>query len=260
MGERYQVQLSDTARSDLDRLQADAETSPDALAKLLEVGAMLDQIAEEDAAARDRILPASSPELALHYRSEGGVYLYFRRLESSQTVVVAFFCELRVEQAGRFTPAVTTPDAAEPSPPRLLNLRLRDIPHGMEAESAIEFTGEDGSKKQMRSFVRKVDWGDSYTLFNHFALDAQPARTMITSGQKGEIEGDWRRDVIEVVELLADGTARRFAPQTVPVWTRNPFYEGTSTQDMFARMQKDALWKPRYERLKALMTKTPEPT
>jgi hypothetical protein len=44
------------------------------------------------------------------------------------------------------------------------------------------------------------------------------------------------------------------------VWTRNPFYEGTSTQDMFARMQKDALWKPRYERLKGPMTKTPEPT
>ena len=81
---------------------------------------------------------------------------------------------------------------------------------------------------------------------------------MITSGQRGEIEGDWRRDVIEVVEMFPDGSICRFPPQTVPVWTRNPFYEGASIEDMFARMQKDGLWQPRLDRIKSLMSRTPE--
>jgi hypothetical protein len=89
-------------------------------------------------------------------------------------------------------------------------------------------------------------------------MDDQPARTMITSGQRGEIEGDWRRDVIEVVEMFPDGSICRFPPQTVPVWTRNPFYEGASIEDMFARMQKDGLWQPRLDRIKSLMSRTPE--
>ena len=31
---------------------------------------------------------------------------------------------------------------------------------------AIQVTGEDGSGR-MRTFVRKVEWGDSYTVLNH---------------------------------------------------------------------------------------------
>lgn len=254
-----EVQLSDTARVDLDRLQSEAESSPAALEKLRRVQAILGQLGEEEFAASDRVIPASSPELSLHYRSEGPVYLYFRRFESSKTVVVAFFCEMQVEDAAQFAPVASTdaPPAkigAEPEPARLLDWQMRDIPNGMEVEGAIEFTREDGSRRQIRSFVRKVDWGDSYTVFNHFAADAQPARTMIISAQKGEVEGSWRRDTIELVELLPDGSARRFPPQTVPVWIRNPFYEGLSTEDMFTRMQKDAPWKPGFERMKALMS------
>ena len=185
------------------------------------------------------------------------MYLYFRRFESSKTVVVAFFCEMQVGERravrSRGKHGRSPESRPEPAPPRLLDWQLRDIPHGMEVEGAIEFTREDGSKRQIRSFVRKVDWGDSYTVFNHFATDAQPARTMIITAQKGEVDGNWRRDTIEMVELLPDGSARRFPPQTVPVWIRNPFYEGLSTEDMFARMQKDAPWKPGFERMKALM-------
>ena len=99
MATGYQIQLSDTARADLDQLQADAESSPAALEKLRRVQAMLDQIGEEGSATADRVIPASVPELALHYRAEGPVYLYFRRLESSKTAVVAFFCEMQVENA-----------------------------------------------------------------------------------------------------------------------------------------------------------------
>ncbi len=252
MATGYQVQLSDTARADLDQLQEEAESSPAAFDKLRRIQAMLDQLGEGEPAA-DRVIPASALELALHYRSEGPVYLYFRRFESSKTIVVAFFCEMQVENAAQFAPAVSPQEAAEPEPPRILDWKLRDIPHGMEVEGAIEFTREDGSKRRIRSFVRKVDWGDSYTVFNHFATDAQPAQTMIITAQKGEVDGDWRRDTIEMVALLPDGSTRRFPPQTVPVWIRNPFYEGLSTEDMFARMQKSAPWKPGFERMKALM-------
>jgi len=246
----YQVQLSDTARADFDQLQREAEHSPAALEKLRRIQAILEHLGKKESAASDRVIPASTPQLALHYRSEGPVYLYFRRFESSKTVVVAFFCEMHVQSAAQFGPIAG-------ASPKILDWQVRDIPHGMEVEGAFEFTREDGSKRQFRTFVRKVDWGDSYTVLNHIALDpqaAQPARTMIISAQKGEVEGKWRRDTIEMVELLPDGSTRRFPPKTVPVWTGNPFYEGLSTEDMFARMQKDAPWRPRFERMKALMS------
>ena len=170
--------------------------------------------------------------------------------------MVAFFCEMQVESAAQFGPIAGADHAADSheAAPKILDWQVRDIPHGMEVEGAIEFTREDGSRRLIRSFVRKVDWGDSYTVFNHIAMDAQPARTMIISAQKGEVDGSWRRDIIEMVELLPDGSARRYPPQTVPVWTRNPFYEGLSTEDMFARIQRDAPWKPGFERMKVLMS------
>jgi hypothetical protein len=195
------------------------------------VHALLDQLAGGDA-AQDSVLPATAPEGALRFRSEGGVYIYFRRSEESRTVTVAFFREMQ---------------------PRLLDLKLRDIPHGLEAENAMEFTGEDGSKRRTRSFIRKVDWGDSYTLFNHFAVDSQPPRTMITTGRKGPVEGDWRRDVIEVVELLADGTARSYPPQTVPVWLRNPFYEATSKKDVLERLKRSPIPSARMDAMRRLL-------
>jgi hypothetical protein len=253
MGGQYQVQLSDTARADLERLEIQSESSPSALEKLRRVRMLLDQLGQDAAAASDREIPSSSPELALQYHSEGDLYLYFRRFEPSKTVIVAFFCEMQVERAAQFAPALGAAEAAEPAPPRILDWQLRDIPHGMEVEGAIEFTRDDGTKRMIRSFVRKVDWGDSYTVCNHFAADAQPARTMIISAQKGEVEGSWRRDTIEMVELHADGSATRHPPQTVPVWIRNPFYEGASTEDMLARIERDAPWKPGFERMKALM-------
>ena len=136
--------------------------------------------------------------------------MYFRRQEETRTAMVTFFREGRSEQTDQM--ASSAPSAA----PKLTDLRIRDIPHGLEAESATEFIGEDGRKRRMRSFVRKVDWGDSYTVFNHFAMDGQPPRTMITSGRKGQIEGDWRRDVIEVVELLADGSVTKLSAANSP--------------------------------------------
>lgn len=154
------------------------------------------------------------------------MFLYFRRFESSKTVVVPFFCEMQVENAAQFAPAVSTHQATEPAPP--------DCWIGNSATSRMAWRWREPSNSRAR-------------------IDTQPAQTMIITAQKGEVDGDWRRDTIEMVALLPDGTARRFPPQTVPVWIRNPFYEGLSTEDMFARMQKSAPWKPGFERMKALM-------
>ena len=234
MASRYEIKFSEEARADFDRLQSQAESSSDALRQLLEVHALLDQIAEGDP-AQDSLVPGALTELPQRYRTEGGVRMYFRRQDDTRTATVTSFSE------------------APSDAPKLTDLKIRDIPHGVETESATEFTNEDGTKTRMRSFVRKVDWGDSYTVVNHVAMDGQPARTMITSGRKGEIEGDWRRDVIEVVELLADGRARRYPPQTVPVWLKNPFYEATSKDDMLARLQKNPIPSARLEEIKRLL-------
>ena len=242
----HHVQLSDTARADFDRLESQAASSSDALRQLLEVHALLDQLAEGDP-AEDGMFPPNSSEAALRYRSEGGVYIYFRRLEETRIVMVAFFREGHSEQNDQVA------SSARSAAPKLTDLKIRDVPHGLEAESATEFISEDGSKRRMRSFVRKVDWGDSYTVFNHFAVDGQPPRTMITSGRKGQIEGDWRRDVIEVVELLADGSVRNYPPQTVPVWLRNPLYEGSSKADVLARLRKAPIPSARLEEIKRLL-------
>jgi hypothetical protein len=238
MASRYKIKFSDAARADFDRLQAEAEScaesSSDALRQLLEVHALLDQIADGDP-AEDALVAGDFKEPAQRYRSEGGVYLYFRRQEETRTATVTSFRE------------------GPSDGPKLTDLKIRDIPQGLETESATEFTREDGSRTRMRSFVRKIDWGETYTVLNHFAMDSQPPRTMITSGRKGEVEGDWRRDVIEVVELLADGSARRYPPQTVPVWLKNPFYEASSKKDMLARLQTNPIPSARLEDIKRLL-------
>jgi hypothetical protein len=234
MASRYEIKFSEEARADFDRLQSQAESSSDALRQLLEVHALLDQIAQGDP-AQDSLVPGALTEFPQRYRTEGGVRMYFRRQDDTRTATVTSFSE------------------APSDAPKLTDLKIRDIPHGVETESATEFTNEDGTKTRMRSFVRKVDCGDSYTVLNHVAMDGQPARTMITSGRKGEIQGDWRRDVIEVVELLADGSTRRYPPQTVPVWLKNPFYEANSKDDVLARLQTSPIPSARLEEIKRLL-------
>jgi hypothetical protein len=224
MTDKYEVHLSDTARADFEQLEP---------ARMRRVQALLDRVAEEDSAASDHVLPAGAAALELRYRSEGSTYLYFRRDQAARTVVVAFFCELEVEKAGPIVP----PPSTGGHEIKVVDLQLRDIPQGMEGEFAVEQTRSDGSKNLMRTFVRKVDWGEFYTVLQHIGSDAQGTRTMIVSGKKGEVEGDWRRDLVEMIELLPDGGVRRHAAQTVPVWVRNPFYESHSTEEVRQRMR-----------------------
>jgi hypothetical protein len=67
MASRYEIKFSDAARADFERLQAEAEScaesSSEALRQLLEVHALLDQIAEGDP-AEDALVPGNLTEPA----------------------------------------------------------------------------------------------------------------------------------------------------------------------------------------------------
>ncbi len=244
MSDNYEVHLSDTARADFEQLRMLSDASSEASARMQRVQALLDQMAEEDSAASDHILPSGVAGLELRYRSDGSTYAYFRRDQAAKAVAVAFFCEMEVEQAG---PIVGTPHTGDQKI-RLLDLQIRDVPQGMEVETAVEMTQPNGSKNLVRTFVRKVDWGEFYTVFQHIGSEAQGTRTMIVLGKKGEVDGDWRRDLVEMVELLPNGGLRQHAAQTVPVWVRNPFHESHSTEEVRSRMREVVSRMPEHRR------------
>ncbi len=244
MNNPYEVRLSDTARADFEQLRMQTDASSDASARMQRVQALLDQVAAEDSAASDHVLASGVAGIELRYRSDGSTYLYFRRDQIRKTVVVAFFCELEVEKAGPVVHAPSTGDRDI----KILDLQMRDIPQGMEVETAVEMTRANGSKNLVRTFVRKVDWGDFYTVLQHIGSDAQGTCTMIVSGKKGEVEGDWRRDVVEMIELLPDGGVRRHAAQTIPVWVRNPFHESHSMEEVRNRMRESVARMPEERR------------
>ncbi len=85
--------------------------------------------------------------------------------------------------------------------PRIVELSSRDIPHGYELESAVEYPREDGSKMLVRWFQREIDLGDSYVTLNHSMRGSQPAQTILVYGRKGKVDGDFRTDQKEMLVL-----------------------------------------------------------
>lgn len=98
--------------------------------------------------------------------------------------------------------------------PRILNLASRDVPHGYELETAVEYPREDGSTMLVRGFHREIDLGDSYVTLSHTARGSAPAQTILVFGKKGEVDGDFRTDETVMLILHADGTVQR-TEQTV---------------------------------------------
>jgi hypothetical protein len=103
---------------------------------------------------------------------------------------------------------------------RILDLKDRDIPRGYELETTIEHSREDGTKTIVRQFFRELDFGGSYLTVSHMARDSEAAQTLIVSGTKGEVAGDFRTDRTEMIALHADGTVRR-SEQTVKTWLKH---------------------------------------
>lgn len=107
----------------------------------------------------------------------------------------------------------------EPKLPRIVDLSSRDIPHGYELETAVEYTRDDGSTTLVRNFCREVDLGDSYVTLSHTSRGSAPAQTILVWGRKGEVAGDFRTDETEMLVLHADGTVQR-TEQTVKTWLK----------------------------------------
>lgn len=103
--------------------------------------------------------------------------------------------------------------------PRIVGLTSRDIPHGYELESVVEYPREDGSKILVRGFSREVDLGDSYVTLSHSSRGSEPTQTILVFGRKGEVDGDFRTDETEMLVLRADGTVQR-TEQTVKTWLK----------------------------------------
>lgn len=106
------------------------------------------------------------------------------------------------------------PNTAPQTAPRIVDLASRDIPHGYELETAVEYPREDGSTMLVRGFHREIDLGDSYVTLSHTARGSAPAQTILVFGRKGEVDGDFRTDETEMLVLRADGTVQR-TEQTV---------------------------------------------
>jgi len=98
--------------------------------------------------------------------------------------------------------------------PRIIDLKSREVPHVYELETSVEYTRQDGSQTLVRHFMREVDFGDSYLTLNHWSRNSEAAQTVIVSGTKGEVAGDFRTDRTEMLILEADGSVRR-SEQTV---------------------------------------------
>jgi hypothetical protein len=104
--------------------------------------------------------------------------------------------------------------------PRILDLTSRDIPHGYELATTVEYPREDGSRMLVRNFSREIDLGDSYVTLNHWSRGAEPAQTVLVYGRKGDVDGDFRTDETEMLVLRADGTVQR-TEQTVKTWMKH---------------------------------------
>jgi hypothetical protein len=104
--------------------------------------------------------------------------------------------------------------------PHIVNLASRDIPHGYELETQVEYPLQDGSKILVRGFHREIDLGDSYLTLHHSSRGAEPAETILIWGRKGEIDGDFRTDETEMLVLRADATVQR-TEQTVKTWLKH---------------------------------------
>jgi hypothetical protein len=103
--------------------------------------------------------------------------------------------------------------------PRILDLASRDIPHGYELETMVEYPRDDGSKMLVRGFLREVDLGDSYITLTHSSRGSEPAQTILVCGRKGEVDGDFRNDETVMLVLRTDGTVQR-TEQTVKTWLK----------------------------------------
>ncbi len=130
--------------------------------------------------------------------------------------------------------------------PRLVDLSCRDVPHGYELESSVEFARGDGGRRLVRYFCREIDLSDSYLTLRHTSRGSAPAETILVCGRKGDVDGDFRTDETEMLVLRTDGTIQR-TEQTVKTWLkyqpmvdrmRDKFRSGLSAEDVMRQIRR----------------------
>ena len=94
-------------------------------------------------------------------------------------------------------------------------------------ELEMEMPRPEGGSVVIKQFLRKLDFGEVYTVTVHLTRGNEPAQTILTTGTKGPIEGDYRVDQVEMVLLRADGAVVKVPSREVRVLLSNP-YEGMS--------------------------------
>ena len=114
--------------------------------------------------------------------------------------------------------------------PKIIRSEETSIPHGTEYQMEMEVSGRAGEPVRIVQFMRKIDMGDAYTILTHISRGSQPAQTILTTGIKGEIHGEHRKDRVEIVLLGSDGTVTKLERKEVNVLMNNPF-EGMNLQE-----------------------------
>ena len=122
--------------------------------------------------------------------------------------------------------------------PKVLSYIETAIPHGTEYRAEMEMPDAQGNPIHVKQFMRKIDMGDAYTVLMHMTRGTEPAHVMLTTGIKGNIDGEYRIDQVELVMLGSDGSVTKMEPKETKVLLNNP-YAGLSFDETFLKLARD---------------------
>lgn len=107
------------------------------------------------------------------------------------------------------------------------------------AQMTFQITDANGEAQLVKSYVRRIDHGDSYTVISHISNSKLgPAKTTIVMGTKGTVEGEYRLDRISSETIFQDGTMIPTAEQQRKVLVNDP-YQGLNPQEKVDRFMQD---------------------
>jgi hypothetical protein len=115
---------------------------------------------------------------------------------------------------------------------KLTHWERRDADDGPEYIAHLEVTDEAGKTHAAKAFMKRTDHPDnSYTVTHRMSFNDIAGGTLIMSGKKGEVNGDYRIDKMQITVIDDAGTVQRSPEQQVRVLVTNP-YPGLSPQEM----------------------------
>jgi hypothetical protein len=108
-----------------------------------------------------------------------------------------------------------------------------DLRDGQEITWSFEIKGQ-----QVRGYLRRVNVGNTYVLFQRIGLLNGKTLIAVINGTKGQEEGGYRLDSIQITRLEPDGTAVRQQPSVVRVLPGS-LYAGLTPQQTIDRFLED---------------------